>query len=142
MFIFEIHGNPIPQQQTRFANGHSYDPSKKDKEQIQWQIRHYAPKEPLQCPIQIDMTFYVPIPQSTSGIKKRQMNNQVILPIKKPDIDNLAYLITNAMKAIFYKDDAQVIDMYLHKRYGNEPRTVVKVIPVNRVEQTNGDRCE
>ena len=145
MFIFEIHSDPVPQKQTRFYKcGDSirtYDPSSKEKEVIQWQVKAYAPKEPLVCPIKLDLTFYLPIPKSVSGVRRRQMINQVLLPIKKPDIDNLAYLITNSLKKIFYLDDNQIIDLHLHKRYGEEPKTVVKIIPIINAEQTKGDLC-
>ncbi len=56
------------------------------------------------------------------------MINGSLLPIKRPDIDNLAYMITNAMKGLFYEDDSQIVDLLLHKRYAEETRTVVKVI--------------
>src|SRR5208283_4154038 len=105
MYIFEILGAPIPQKQTRFTrNGHTYDPSKKKKTMIQWQIQPYAPKTPLTGPVKVDLTFYFPVPKHTSGIKRRQMLNHVICHTKKPDADNCAYLITNAMKKIFYND--------------------------------------
>lgn len=146
MILFELHSNPIPQKQTRFFRCgdaiRTYDPCAKEKEQMQWQIKAYAPDKPLDCPLKIDLTFYLPIPKSTSGTRKRQMLNQVILPVKKPDIDNLAYLITNAMKKIVYNDDSQIVDLYIHKRYGDQPRTVVKVIPIFNLEQTRADVCD
>ena len=125
MIVFEVYGNPIPQKQTKFVRktGIAYNPSKKAQDQFQWQVKPYAPSEPLTCPIVLDLTFFVPIPQSKSKVKKRLMANHTILPIHKPDIDNLAYLITNAMKKIFYEDDAQIIDMYLHKRYSERTKS-------------------
>jgi Holliday junction resolvase RusA-like endonuclease len=145
MFLFEVYGNPVPQKQTRFVRrtGIAYDPSKKEKEQFQWQVRPYAPHEPLTCPIVLDLTFLVPIPQSLkSKVKRRLMANHTILPIKKPDIDNMAYLITNAMKKIFYEDDAQIVDMYLHKRYAEKPRTIVKILTMQEMEPSRGEECE
>jgi len=118
-----------------------YDPSSKDREKILWQIRAYAPSEPYGCPLKVDLTFFLPIPISISKVKKRQMINQVILPFKRPDIDNLGYLVTNAMKNILYKDDSQIVDLYMHKRYGEEPRTVVKIIPIINAEQARADEC-
>jgi Holliday junction resolvase RusA-like endonuclease len=131
MFIFEIHGAPIPQKQTRCTciGGvpRLYDPGKKEKEQIQWQIRPYAPKEPLKGPIELTMTFFMPIPKSTSSKGRKAMINRVILPVVKPDADNLAYLITNALKKIVYEDDKQICASHVYKFYGEEPKTVIKV---------------
>lgn len=145
MIVFELHMPPAVQQQTRFyrvgTGFRTYDPSKVDREKIEWQIKAYAPSEPYGCPVKVDLTFYLPIPKATSKTKKRQMINQVILPHKRPDVDNLAYLVTNAMKEIIYKDDAQIVDLHMHKRYGEEPRTVVKIIPIINAEQTRADVC-
>ena len=134
MIIIEIHSAPVPQKQTRFIARRGYcrgiDPSKNEKQQIQWQIRPYAPKEALEGPIQLDLTFFMPIPKGTSKIKARQMANQICHHISRPDLDNLSYLIVNAMKGIIYQDDSQIVDLLLHKRYADEPKTVIKVMPL------------
>lgn len=131
MLIFEINQPPRPQKQTQFTfrkgKAGAFDPSKHERTLLQWQIRPYAPKQPFEGPIQLDLTFYLPIPKS-SGIKTKQMISGIILPVKRPDIDNLSYLVVNAMKGIIYEDDSQIVDLNLHKRYGENPKTVVKVI--------------
>jgi len=139
MYIFEIHGNPVPQQQTRFTcvgnKPHTWDPSKKDKEMIQWQIKPYAPKEPILGPVELSITFFLPIPKKTSSKNRQAMINRVILPNVKPDEDNLAYLITNALKKIVYDDDKQVCAKHVYKFYGEEPKTVIKVRPILQVQE-------
>lgn len=139
MYIFEIHGAPIPQKQTRFtcAGGYprAYDPSSKDKERIQWQIRPFAPPEPLKGPIELSLTFFLPIPKSTSSKKRLAMINRVILPCVKPDEDNLAYIVTNALKKIVYDDDNQVCAKHVYKFYGVDPKTVIRVRPILQAQQ-------
>jgi Holliday junction resolvase RusA-like endonuclease len=119
---------PRPQKQTLFGKKKAYDPSKQQKQAIQWQIRPYAPKEPLNTPLSVDITFYLPIPKGTAKLLKQQMINQTVYPTKRPDIDNLAYIVTNAMKDIVYVDDSQVVDLILRKRYSDTPKTVIKVL--------------
>ena len=60
MLLFEIVGVPVPQKQTQFIRktGIAYNPSKKDLEQIQWQIRPYAPETPLTCAVEMHLTFF------------------------------------------------------------------------------------
>ena len=128
MLLFEIPVAPVPQKQTRFGNGKAYDPSAPDKHQIQWNLRPYAPDKPLKGPIEVDITFYMPIPKNTSSLMRKQMINNVLHHMKRPDVDNLSYLVVNAMKDIIYEDDSQIVDLNLHKRYGEQPKTVVKVI--------------
>lgn len=128
MLIFEIHSKPKPQKQTQFGNRRFYDPSKQSKREIQWQIRPHAPKEPLKGPLSVQITFYMPIPKETTKALRAQMLNGLALPYKRPDIDNMAYLVTNAMNDIIYKDDSQIVDLILHKRYAETPKIVVQVL--------------
>jgi Holliday junction resolvase RusA-like endonuclease len=140
MFLFTVEGEPVPQKHTQFVRrtGACYNPSKKDAERIQWQIRPYAPTELLACAIELHLTFYMPIPKAASGIKRRQMLNGVILPKTRPDVDNLAYLVTNALKGVVYIDDSYITDIHMSKRYSDHPRTVIKVIPIDELQQVGG----
>lgn len=134
MFQFELYGPLVPQKQTRWAckchQGHAYDPSKKDKEHIQWQIRPMAPEYPLTTPIELTLAFFFPIPKTTSKAMREQMLNRVILPDKKPDADNLAYLVTNALKEIVYDDDKRIVAQHIYKFYGPEPKIIIRVRPI------------
>lgn len=143
MFLFEVNGIPVPQKQTQFvrSTGIAYNPSKKDIEQLQWQIMPHIPDYPLEGPVEMHLTFYLPIPKSESSRRKMQMLNGVILPTKKPDFDNLAYLVTNALKKLVYKDDSQVTDCIIRKRYSDRPRTVIKVIPIEEIGKVGGEPC-
>ena len=138
MYLFEISGVPVAQKQTRFTCkggfARAYDPSAKDKEMIQWQVRPYAPVNPLLGPIKLTLTFYMPIPKSTSKAKRDQMMRHIILPVVKPDEDNLAYLVTNALKKIVYQDDNQICEKHVYKLYDIKPRTVVKVEQIQTAE--------
>ena len=133
MLVFEIPGIPVPQKQTKFirSTGIAYNPSKKDTEALQAKIRPSAPKEPLTCAIEMHLYFGLPIPKSTSQRLRFQMLKNLILPKKKPDFDNLAYLVTNALKKIVYEDDSQVTDCVIKKRYDENPKTIIKIIPLN-----------
>lgn len=144
MFIFEIHGAPIPQKQTQFAcscppkkkcKKWGFDPSKKEKEIIQWQIKPFAPKEPISSPVELTIAFFLPIPKGISSLKRKQMLNRVLLPDIKPDEDNLAYIVTNALKNIVYDDDRRVCAKHVYKFYGEEPKTIIKVRPILQMEQ-------
>lgn len=138
MYQFEIHGEPRPQKQTRFTCScgkiHGYDPSATDKKSIQWQIRPFAPTVPLNGPVELTIAFFLPIPKNVSKAMRLQMINRVILPDKRPDEDNLAYLVTNALKEIVYDDDKRVVAKHVYKFYGEEPKTVIKVRPILQAE--------
>jgi Holliday junction resolvase RusA-like endonuclease len=134
MFQFSIPGIPVPQKQTRFAcscgRGHCYDPSAKDKQRIQWQIKPFAPIEPFTGPVEMTIVFFLPIPKGTSSANRAKMLNRTILPNKRPDEDNLAYLVTNALKEIVYADDKQICAKHVYKFYGEEPKTIIQIVPL------------
>ena len=44
---------------------------------------------------------------------------------KRPDIDNYAKLVLDALSGVFYKDDSQVTALVVTKVYDQNPRTVV-----------------
>ena len=142
MLLFEVEGIPDVQKQTRWTrSGHAFNPSSKDIQRLQWQIKPYAPKCPLTGAIEMNLTFYLPIPKSVSSRVKTQMLNGVILPTKRPDFDNLAYLVTNALKQLVYADDSQITDATIRKRYSDRPRTVIKIIPIEQMSQVGGTEC-
>lgn len=139
MYQFEIYGKPVPQKQTRFCLkggfARPYDPSIKDKQQIQWQIKPNAPKIPLTCPIHLSIAFYLLPPKTASKATKKAMLGRTILPNRKPDIDNLAYIITNALKGIVYEDDSQICKMTLYKIYGKEEKTSICVREILQLQE-------
>jgi len=131
MLIFTVHIDPKPKKETRFAckHGHSwaYNPNNEYINQVKWQLKAYAPEELITGAIELNLFFFLPIPKSTSLVKQRQMIAGKIMHVKRPDFDNLAYLITNACKGIIYKDDSQIVRGIISKMYSHEPRIVVKV---------------
>ena len=58
--------------------------------------------------VRMNLTFILPRPASA---KKR------LYPNVKPDRDNLAYAVENALKGVLYEDDAMVVESRQVKRY-------------------------
>jgi Holliday junction resolvase RusA-like endonuclease len=85
------------------------------------------PHEPLTTPIAVFMRINVPIPTSYSKKRKEACLLGVEMPCKKPDIDNVAKGILDAMNGIVYKDDVQVVRLTLHKQYSTEPSVYIMV---------------
>jgi Holliday junction resolvase RusA-like endonuclease len=141
MLLFEIHGKPLPKKELRFGNGHAYNPNKTEKERIQWQIRPYAPPKLLTGRLEVFYTFYFPIAKSIKGVRRQQMLNDVIGHTQKPDWDNLPKTLTDAMKGIIYDDDCIISDGHIHKRWGEQGKIVVKIVPIASFQKTRGDEC-
>lgn len=57
-------------------------------------------------------------PKSLTKAKRAAIDGDHVLPAKKPDLDNVAKLVLDALNGIAYKDDAQVVDLRVSRRYG------------------------
>lgn len=86
------------------------------------QIKAY---EPLCNPIEASIYAYFKIPQSVSKKKREAMLNLEELPKKKPDCDNIAKIILDALNGIAYDDDKQVVNLHVYKRYSDTPHVEV-----------------
>lgn len=78
-----------------------------------------------QTPIAAVICVSYPIPASVSKKKREEMLDGQIFPTKKPDCDNIAKVILDALNGIAYRDDAQVIFLLMQKRYSETPRVDV-----------------
>lgn len=59
------------------------------------------------------------------------------LPIKKPDVDNVAKIILDSISGIVYKDDKQIVKLTVSKKYSDIPKVEVKIY---NVEPSNTSR--
>lgn len=135
MISLDLFGDPISKISPHFRRRgkfiNAYDPKEKLKVGVQWQIRSIYKNEPLTVPVALDIIFFMPIPASQSGIKKRQMANGIIAHTKKPDIDNLQKFYCDCMKKIVFKDDAQIVEIRAKKIYSNKSGTLIRIIPLS-----------
>lgn len=76
--------------------------------------------------LELRMTAYLPIPESWSAKRRAMAARGETLPIVRPDFDNIAKLV-DALAHIVWRDDAQVTDAHILKRYAAEPRLEIEV---------------
>lgn len=81
----------------------------------------------LEGPLAITLTVGVIIP--VSWPKKRQAAARLgtLRPTGKPDFDNTAKLVCDALNKIVWKDDSQITDVLFAKVYSDAPETVLVV---------------
>ena len=58
------------------------------------------------------------------------MQQGLILPTKKPDTDNIAKAILDALNGLAYYDDAQICQLEVYKFYSDEPRAEVYIFDI------------
>ena len=50
-----------------------------------------------------------------------------ISPTKKPDWDNIGKIISDALNKFAFKDDSQITDVRILKKYAQSPKFVVQI---------------
>lgn len=132
---FTILGKPVGKQRPRVVKvkgiNRTYTPRKTvDYENlvklsyVQAAKSFCFPKKSMLC---IEIKAYYSIPKSTSKKRKIDMINKKILPIKKPDLDNVAKIICDSLNKLAYHDDSAIIEMKVQKFYDEKARVEVKI---------------
>jgi Holliday junction resolvase RusA-like endonuclease len=84
-----------------------------------------------QCPmldgeISVQVVAYLTIPQSAPKKKAEQMAIGNINPTKKPDCDNILKIVCDSLNGMAYRDDSQIVQAMIKKRYTNQtPRVEI-----------------
>ena len=129
---FVIQGKVQAKQRPRFNrySGRTYTPN----ETIAYEncvktcyLEKYKDKELMEKPLRVIIKAYFEIPKSTSKKRKQQMLDDEILPMVKPDTDNIAKSILDSLNGIAYKDDKQVAELIVYKFYNDTPYVNVTI---------------
>lgn len=116
---------PVPKGRPRFTQyGHAYTPAKTleaenfiKQEVILWMRKNnLCPIKDI--PIELNIDFFFSIPKSYSKKKKEQLINGP--HIIKPDCDNLAKLVCDALNGVLYQDDCLIYKLSSSKTYNEE----------------------
>jgi Holliday junction resolvase RusA-like endonuclease len=86
---------------------------------IAWTARQQTNGGLLFGPIAIQAIFYLPRPAS--------LPPSITAPIKKPDLDKLLRCLCDGLTGVVYRDDAQVTECSIYKRFAADPHAVIVV---------------
>lgn len=127
MISFDVAGNPVGQGNHRIARGgpfpRLYDSAKgldAWRALVSWTAKEFAPVTPIEGPIRLEVTFWLPLPKSAPKRKR-------IYPIRKPDIDKLIRAVADALTGVLYRDDSQIVEALVLKRYAYDRMTGASV---------------
>ena len=131
-YEFEVIGKIVGKERPRvnMYSGMVYTPTKtKDYETLVQQ--YFEIKYPnfteLTGRVGIDIVAYLGIPKSTPKKNIPDMLDNKVSPTKKPDIDNIAKSILDAMNKFIIHDDNQVSKISIEKRYGEEEKVHIRI---------------
>ena len=78
-------------------------------------LTKFAPKTPLKMRV----IAYRSRPKS--------LPKMVTFPVTRPDADNYAKLVLDALNKFAFEDDSQIIELVCEKRFGDPPRVEIEI---------------
>lgn len=69
------------------------------------------------CPIVVHLTFVFTPPKSYTKKKLTAIESDSLVYQKKPDLDNLAKEILDALNDTVYRNDVQIVELNVKKQY-------------------------
>lgn len=127
---FEVMGMPQGKARARTGKGFGYTPEKTELYENLIKISYLAAENRKTFfdkePVEMYITALFPIPKSTTKKDRERIRNKELFPTKKPDADNIAKVICDALNGVAYHDDTQVVKLTVRKAYTeDEPKVVV-----------------
>lgn len=125
MIEFTIPGDPRGKGRPRFTRrGTAYTPKETTAYEKKVRACYYEARQEtdarLTGPVAVDITAYYGIPKTvTKKVREKIMAGEE-LPLKKPDIDNVAKIVQDALNESAYQDDRQVTELHARKRYDTD----------------------
>lgn len=131
---FFIAGEVQAKQRPKFNGRFAYTPKEtvayENLVKLQYQAQCGNYRYPDDVPLIVAIFVHIEPPQSASNTKKTRMLNQAEYPLKKPDVDNVAKIILDALNGIAYRDDKQVVTLIVKKLYAGESGVGVTISEV------------
>ena len=108
--------------------GHVYmDPKTKEYERLVRDTYLASGGQKFDGAVRMEMTCRYMVPKSASNTKKANMLARKIVPQTKPDADNIAKIIMDALNGAAYEDDKNVTSLHIEKIYGMESSVTVTI---------------
>ena len=132
-----IDGEPVGKGRPRFnENGKPYTPAKTRKYEqyikMCYRVQNGQNRTPEGCAVAVTIRACFGVPKKTSKKKREFMLKKFypLRPKKKPDVDNIAKVILDALNGLAWEDDKQITGLLITKEYSETPRVIVEITEV------------
>jgi len=130
---FEIPGEPQGKRRARFFKAGHFIKSYGDPKTVNYEtfIREmfclsYPEFIPLEGQLDIEIMAFCAMPKSISKKKRELMQSGSLRPAKRPETDNIAKVILDALTGLTFKNDSQVVRLLVEKAYSDRPRVEIR----------------
>jgi len=103
-----------------------YDKKSKQKEFARWQILGQYRDQPLSGFVILEFVFFIPIPKSTSKVKRDQMLRRLILPTS-PDTTNMQKFYEDCLQGIVIENDRYANKICSVRYFSEKPGVLIQV---------------
>ena len=116
---FIIHGEPEGKARPRVTSHGTYTPRQtRDYERlVRWEYKTQGGPDFGRRPLSVTIVARFPIPKKATKRDRAKMLAGYMVPTKKPDADNIAKAVCDALNGIAYQDDAQIVNLVVRKNY-------------------------
>ena len=127
---FTVSGEPQGKGRPRFTRiGKPYTPentaSYEEKVRLAYWEQCGMEMAAAGIPLTLEITAVFGVPERFSKAVRQKMLALEIRPTKRPDADNIAKIVADALNGVAWHDDAQVVSMAVSKVYGETPEVRV-----------------
>lgn len=131
-----VHGEPVGKARARVVRGRNgkimaFTPDKTANFEalIRDEYRlHYAKRDQLEGALRVEVAAYFRTPKAFKRPERGGFDEaEGVACTRRPDADNVSKLCLDALNGLAWKDDAQVSDLIVSKRYSARPRVEIKV---------------
>lgn len=138
---FFVRGTPVAQPRQRHSlvlnragqpRIHNYTPARSPvsqwKELLMWQAKACRPKAPLRGALLLRLLFHLPRPKHHFNARGGVKPGAPAYKSTKPDFDNLAKAVADALTQMgYWQDDGQIAVAQITKQYHAEPGVWITV---------------
>lgn len=96
----------------------------------------------IEAPVRVFISMGCQVPGSWSDRKQARALAGEVFPTTKPDMDNTLKAVFDALNGVVWKDDVQVCDLGVVKRYSASPGVTVSVRLMAEVVQPQAKLVE
>lgn len=127
---FTVKGEPQGKGRPRFTRiGKPYTPentaSYEEKVRLAYWEQCGMEMAAAGIPLTLEITAVFGVPERFSKAVRQKMLACEIRPTKRPDADNIAKIVADALNGVAWHDDSQVVSMAVSKVYGENPEVRV-----------------
>lgn len=120
-YVFDI--DPVAKARPRFTRkGFTYTPAKTKNAENAIKRLIGSDYSVLDIPLGVSIELFIERPASVKGR---------LYPHVRPDVDNFCKTVLDALNGLVYKDDSQICDLIVKKRYSDKGQIIVEIFSLD-----------